>query len=124
MVEPNRLGLPRPLVGALIGILVFLLIFAALKLLQGNSIILFFLALDLEMFGRLIVSALGTFAKIELPENVSNILSILISVIPPGILGWMIGSNRRSMRIAGIISLVIYLLLTLIVGTLLIFMAI
>lgn len=70
------------------------------------------------------IGALSTFAGIDLPENVSNIVSTLISIIPPAILGWLIGSNKKSLRVAGIVLLLIYLCIILGIGSLLTLMAI
>ena len=118
------LGLPRPLLGALIGILLFLLLVIPLKLLEHRFILLSFVLLDLELLGRLTISALSAFADIELPETVSRVLSTLLSAIPPAVLGFLIGSTRRSIRVTGIVLLAIYLCIILALGTLLTLMAI
>ena len=117
-------GLASPLAGALLGILVFLLILLPIKLLQANSLILSFIRLDLELLGRMTISALSGFAGFDLSENISGILSVVISAIPPGILGWLIGSYMKLIRVAGIVLSVMYLCLILAVGTLLTSMAI
>ena len=85
-------GLPRPIAGALIGVLILLFILLPLKFLDYNSLLLYRLALDLELLGRMTVLLLGMFGKIDLPEGFWNIVSITISSIPAGIAGWMIGS--------------------------------
>ncbi|MFN8405519.1 MAG: hypothetical protein U0V48_18505 [Anaerolineales bacterium] len=54
----------RPLFGALIGIFVFLAIFLPLKFLDYNSIFLYKLALNLELFGRMTVIMLGTASEL------------------------------------------------------------
>jgi hypothetical protein len=122
--KSKLLGLPRPLAGAVIGVLGYLVILLPLKLLETNFVALSFLSLDVELLGRMTVGALSAFADFAMPETLSSIVSVIISAIPPAILGWLIGSYRRSIRITGIILLVIYLLLTLAIGTVLILMAI
>ena len=117
--ESKLLGLPRPLAGALISILVFLLILLPLKFLDYNSLLLYMLALDLELLGRMTVLLLGMFGKIDLPERFWNILSIAISAIPAGIAGRLISSLKRSTRMAGIVFSLLYLCFILAFGSLL-----
>jgi hypothetical protein len=112
-------GLPRPLTGALIGILILLIILLPLKFLDYNSLLLYRLALDLELLGRMTVLLLGMFGKIDLPERFWNILSITVSVIPAGIAGWMISSLKKSTRMAGIVFSLMYLCFILAFGSLL-----
>ena len=102
-------GLPRPLAGALIGVLIFLIILLPLKFLDYNSLLLYILALDLELPGRMTVLLLGMFGKIDLPESFWNFVSITISVIPAGIAGWLISSLKKSTRITGIVFSLLYL---------------
>jgi len=115
--ESKLFGAPRPLAGAIIGVLIFLLILIPLKILQYATFMLFFLTFSLELPGRLVISALNTFAKTNPPESIGNILRVTISAIPPGILGWLIGSDKKSTRTAGIVLVVIYLCFLLVVGT-------
>ena len=56
----------RPFVGALIGVLIFLAILLPLKLFDYNSSLLYRLALNLELLGRLTVLMLGMSAKVDL----------------------------------------------------------
>jgi len=114
------LGMPRPLAGALIGILLFLLIMLPLKLWGNNSLFLLFLQLDMDLLGRIVIAL----TNLDLPEKIAEILSVVISAIPPGILGWLIGSTKRSTRITGMVLAAIYLCILLVVGTLLTLMAI
>lgn len=112
-------GLPRPLAGALIGILIFLLILLPLKFLDYNSPFLFMLALDLELPGRMTILILGMTAGIDLPESFLKALSIAISAIPAGIAGRLIGSLKKSTRITGIVFSFLYLCFILTFGSLL-----
>ena len=112
-------GLPRPLAGALIGVLILLFILLPLKFLDYNSLLLYRLALDLELLGRMTVLLLGMFGKIDLPESFWNILSITVSAIPAGIAGWLISSLKKSTRTAGIVFSLMYLCFILAFGSLL-----
>jgi hypothetical protein len=112
-------GFPRPIAGALIGVLILLFILLPLKFLDYNSLLLYMLALDLELLGRMTVLLLGMFGKIDLPEGFWNIVSITISSIPAGIAGWMIGSLKKSTRTAGIVFSLLYLCFILAFGSLL-----
>lgn len=122
--ESKLLGLPRPLAGALISILIFLLILLPLKFLDYNSLLLYMLALDLELLGRMTVLLLGMFGKFDLPERFWNILSITISAIPAGIAGRLISSLKRSTRMAGIVFSLLYLCFIFAFGSLLAFLGI
>lgn len=122
--EPKSFGLPRPLAGALIGVLIFLMILLPLKFLDYSSILLYKLALNLELFGRLSILMLGTASKIDLPAGAVDLVSIAVSAIPAGIAGWQIGSHNRSRRIMGIVFLVSYLLFIFAFGALLAFVGI
>lgn len=117
--ETKSFGLPRPLAGALIGVLIFLIIFLPLKFLDYSSLLLYMLALDLELLGRLTIIMLGTAAKIDLPVGTANLVSITISAIPAWMAGWQIGSHNRSTRVKGIVFTVAYLLFIIAFGTLL-----
>lgn len=119
--ESKLFGLPRPLAGALIGVLIFLIILLPLKYLDYSSLLLYRLALDLELLGRLTIVMLGTVARINLPSGVGNLLSIVISAIPAWIAGWQIGSHNESTRRKGIVFLVSYLLFIVLFGALLAF---
>lgn len=112
-------GLPQPLAGVLIGVLIFLLIFLPLKFLDYDSLLLYTLALDLELPGRLTVLLLGMFGKIDLPESFWNALSITMSAIPAGIAGWLMGSLKKSTRTTGIVFSLLYLCFILVFGSLL-----
>jgi hypothetical protein len=112
-------GLPRPLAGALIGVLIFLLILLPLKFLDYNSMLLYMFALDLELLGRMTVLIIGMTAKIDLPESFLNAVSITISTIPAGIAGGLISSLKKSTKIAGIVFSLMYLCFILALGTLL-----
>jgi hypothetical protein len=117
--EPKLFGIPRPLAGALIGIAVYLVVLLPLKFLDYNSLLLYMLALDLELLGRMTILILGTAARIDMPAILSNLVSITISAIPAWIAGWQIGSENRSTRTKGIVFLALYLLFILAFGTLL-----
>lgn len=119
--EPKIFSLSRPLAGALIGILIFLLILLPLKFLDYNSIFLYKLALNLELFGRLTVLMLGTASRINLPAGAIKLVSIAVSAIPAGIAGWQIGSRNPSTRMKGIVFLIGYLLFIFAFGALLAF---
>ena len=119
MQRAKLLGLPRSLVGALIGILMFLLILLPLKFLDYNSLLLYMLALDLELPGRMIILILGMTAGIDLPKSFLNALSITISATPAGIAGVLISSPKKSARNAGIILSFMYLCFILAFGSLL-----
>ena len=123
-VPSKRFGLPRPLAGALIGTLLFLTILLPLKFLNYNSLLLYRLALDLELPGRLTIVILAMVAKIGVPKGAVHLVSISISAIPAWIAGWQIGSPNKSTRISGIIFVVIYLLCIMLLGTLLAFLGI
>lgn len=117
--ESKLFGLPRPLVGALIGLLIFLVILLPLKFLDYSSLLLYMLALNLELLGRLTMIILGTAAKIDLPASLSNLISITISAIPAWIAGWQIGTHNKSTRMKGFVFLAMYLLFILAFGALL-----
>jgi len=110
-----------PLVGALIGIFIFLVVFLPLKFLDYSSIFLYKLALNLEIFGRLTVLMLGTASRINLPAVAIKLVSIAVSAIPAGIAGWLIGSRNPSTRKAGFAFLVGYLIFIFAFGALLAF---
>ena len=112
-------GLPRPLAGTLIGAFIFLLIFLPLKFLDYNSVLLYMLALDLELLGRITILILGMTAGIDLPKALLTALSITISSIPAGIAGRLISSLKKSTRTAGIVFSLIYLCFILAFGSLL-----
>lgn len=112
-------GLPRPLAGALLGVLVFLLVLLPLKLLNYDSLLLYMLALDLELLGRMTVLILGMTAGVDLPESFWNALSITISAIPAGVAGWLISSLKKSTRTVGIGFSLMYLCFILAFGSLL-----
>jgi len=111
----------RPFVGALIGIFIFLVILLPLKFLDYNSTLLYRLALNLELFGRLTVLALGMSAKVDLPASALKLVSIVVSAIPAGIAGWHVGSNNPSTRMKGIVFLAGYLVFIYAFGALLAF---
>ena len=113
------MNFPRSLVGALIGVLIFLLILLPLKFLDYNSLLLYMLALDLELPGRMIILILGMTAGIDLPKSFLDVLSITISAIPAGIAGGLIGSPKNSARTAGIVFALMYLCFILAFGSLL-----
>lgn len=113
------LGLPRPLAGALIGVLILLIILVPLKYLDYSSLLLYTLALDLELPGRMTVLLLGMFGKVDLPESFWNALSITMSAIPAGIAGWLISSIKKSTRTAGVVFSLLYLCFILAFGMLL-----
>ena len=117
-------GLPRALAGALIGVLIFLLIFLPLKFLDYNSVLLYTLALDLELPGRLTILILGMTAGIDLPKALLNVLSITISAIPAGIAGGLISSLKKSTRTTGLVFSLIYLCFILAFGALLMLLGI
>lgn len=117
--EPKVFGLPRPLAGALIGVLIFLIIFLPLKFLDYNSIFLYKLALNLELLGRLVVLMLGTASRINLPASAINLVSIVVSAIPAGIAGWQIVSLNPSTRMKGFVFLAGYLVFIYVFGALL-----
>ena len=116
-------GLPRPLAGALIGIAGFLLATLPLKILFRNSLAVYFILFDLELPGRLTISALSSYANIDLPQLATGIATTGISLIPPGILGWLLGSGRRSTHTIGTVLGAIYLCGILAIGSVLILMA-
>ena len=118
------LGLPRSLAGTLIGILIFLLILLPLKFLEYDSLLLYMLALDLELLGRMTILILGMTAGFDLPEDFLNALSITISAIPAGIAGWLISSLKKSTRTTGIVFSLLYLCFILAFGSLLAFLGI
>ncbi len=111
----------RPLVGALIGIFIFLVVFLPLKFLDYSSIFLYKLALNLELFGRLTVLMLGTASRINLPAGAITLVSIAVSAIPAGIAGWQIGSRNPSTRMKGFIFLAGYVVFIYAFGALLAF---
>lgn len=117
--ETKSFGLPRPLAGALIGSLIFLLILLPLKFLNYESTLLYLLALNLELLGRMTILTLSMLAKIDMPELVANIASITISTIPAWIAGWQIGSKDKATRRVGFIFLVVYLCFIMVFGMLL-----
>ena len=112
-------GLPRPLAGTLIGVLILLIILVPLKYLDYSSLLLYTLALDLELPGRMTVLLLGMFGKVDLPESFWNALSITMSAIPAGIAGWLISSIKKSTRTAGVVFSLLYLCFILAFGMLL-----
>ena len=112
-------GLPRPLAGTLIGVLIFLLILLPLKFLDYDSLLLYMLALDLELPGRMTILILGMTAGIDLPESFLNAVSITISSIPAGIAGRLISSLKTSTRMVGIVFSLLYLCFILAFGSLL-----
>ena len=122
--QTTSFGLPRPLAGALICSLLFLLILLPLKYLDYSSLFLYVLAHDLELLGRLMTVILGMVAKFDVSKPVLDIFSITISTIPAWIAGWKLGSPNKSTRRAGIIFVVVYLLCILLLGTLLAFLGI
>ncbi|MEW6085809.1 MAG: hypothetical protein AB1607_14550 [Chloroflexota bacterium] len=117
--ESKLFGLPRPLAGGLIGVLIFLVILLPLKYLDYSSILLYRLALNLELPGRLTIVILATSTKIDMPASLSNLVSIAVSAIPAWISGWQIGSRNESTRRKGIVFTVAYLLFIIAFGTLL-----
>ena len=118
--DSKLFGMPRPLAGGLIGAGIYLLVFLPLKFLDYNSLVLYFLALDLETLGRITTLILGLAAKIDMPQVFSEILSIAISTLPAGISGMLIASTRKATRRSGIVFALIYLLFILVFGTLMI----
>ncbi len=116
--ETKILGLPRPLAGALIGILIYLAILLPLKFLDYNSLVLYFLALNLELLGRITILIIGLTAKMDMPRNLSNLISVTVSTLPAGILGSLIGSSGKPTRRRGIIFAAFYLVFILACGTL------
>ena len=124
--EEKYSGVPRPIMGALIGAVLFLLVTVPRDYLPSNpnSLSLYILSLSFETWGRLPVGALSVFAGIDLPESSSRVIAFILSMIPPILVGWMLGSDKRATKIAGLISMVIYLVITVTLGTLLLLMAI
>jgi hypothetical protein len=124
--ETKVLGVPQPLAGALIGALLLLLITLPIKFLPTDSkpLSLMLLSVMFELWGRLPLSALSNLVGVDLPEFLSNIMVLLLSTIPPALLGWMIGSNKQAIKVTGIVLLIIYLIVTVGLGSLLILMAI
>ena len=118
-LETKLLNLPRPIAGALLGVLIFLLILLPLKFLDYNSLLLYMFALDLELPGRMTILILGMTAGFDLPKSFLDALSITISAIPAGIAGWLIGSLKKSTRTVGIVFSLMYLCFILAFGSLL-----
>jgi len=115
--KPKSFGMFRSLMGSVLGVFVFFLfITVPVNLLLDNSLPpgLFVIISLFEIWGRLVVAVL----RIDRPEIPSNIVITLISMIPPAIWGWMIGSSRKPVRITGIVLLLLYLLLTIGLGML------
>ena len=115
----------RPISGAAIGIFLFLLITLPAKFISINSapVGLLMITICLESWGRLIVSKVSILTSTNIPVIAFYIATSFISILPVAIIGFMIGSNKKSTNIKGIISLIIYFCMTLLGGLLVIYLA-
>lgn len=111
--EPKLFGLPRNLVGALIGVLFFTVIFLLLKASSDSPA---FLALFFP--GILAIDMLG------LSDNanrfVTDSIAYVVSGLPSAILGWLIISRKKLNRNIGLGLSIIYLIFSLCYGLLLV----
>jgi hypothetical protein len=118
--ENKLFGISRPLAGALIGFGGYLLVLLPLKYLDYNSTALYFLSLGLETLGRIATLILGLAVKINMSKTASDVLSMTISALPAGFAGMQIASLHKATRRAGMVSVILYALFILVLGTLMI----
>ncbi len=116
--ENKIFGIPRPLAGGLIGILIFLLILLPLKYLDYNSTALYSFTQNLQALGRITILVIGLVAKSNLPRGFASLLSIAVSTLPAGIFGMQIASSSKSTRRNGLIYAAVYLVFIMACGTL------
>jgi uncharacterized membrane protein YoaK (UPF0700 family) len=113
--ELKLLGLPRPTAGVLIGIGLFLLlviIFWITKFTVG-----FIILISPGLFTRFMMSPWFEIINIPLVQNIAPISTILvISTLPPAVLGLLLASKDKAERKSGIILLVLYLIILMILG--------
>jgi hypothetical protein len=116
------LGLPRPLEGAFIGILLTLLIILPFEFLPSSTnlphglVVLGIIGFGFGFLGRMTVVMFNVFAGFAMSPVAGIITITVISSIPPAILGWMIASYKKTMRIVGIMVLLIYIIISAYLG--------
>lgn len=108
--DPKLLGLPRPLVGALIGILVFLLLFSIAWFTEWNYLVyvVFSPYYILTLFFSRFMFSLSPFED--------RILPFLTSGISPALIGSLMISKKRRKKTNGVTFFWIYLFISLALG--------
>ena len=112
--NPKLFGLPRPFVGALIGIAVFLLLFLLVRVTELPylmAIVFFPYYVSTLFFGKFVMN---------LSQLGSTVFFLLVSSIPPTALGSIFFSNKKFL---GISLLIIYLVISCFAGSFILFMS-
>ena len=113
-LETKLFGLPRPFVGALIGIAVFLLLLLLVHITESTylkGIAFFPYFLSTLFFGKFVMN---------LSQFGSTVFFLLVSSIPPAALGSLIFSNNKFL---GISLLIIYIVISCFAGSFILFMS-
>lgn len=98
--KPKLLGLPRPLAGALIGILIFSLFLLLVRITESQ----YLLVIVLFPYYATIMFFSGFVFSLSQSENMFFLF--LISSIPPAILGSLIFSNKKAVAIGLLVTYV------------------
>ena len=116
VAQPAKLfGLPRPLAGALIGILIFLLIAVIFRLTNLFTIFIILISPGI-LTGWMMIPSEITWITSLTTKLINYSVLFGISSVPPGIFGSLIASNEKKIRSKGIILLLIYLIFLLVIG--------
>lgn len=111
----NFPGLPQPLIGAMIGIFVFLILLLIMRLTESRLLMAALLSA-----GYLVLMV--TMFSTDLVSNMSSlgykIFLFSISSIPFAILGSLIASKEKAIKTTGVKLLVIYFVVSIVAGLL------
>lgn len=116
----SKFRLPRPLAGALIGIIVYTLIL--IWAWKTDDLFILFAVQPLAIWASLFFEAIYL---LPIPNSLANFLSntiaYLISSIFPAILGSLLVSGKKQIRIAGIVLFLIYFVFSFCTGFAMVF---
>ncbi len=109
--EQIWLGLPKQFATAVISTLLSLLFLIPVEFMPINRMpdVLMMIGWSLQGWGVLILYKISALSHSVIPDSIFHVAVIAISILPISIIGFMIGSNKRSTIIKGIITLMIYL---------------
>jgi len=113
--KPKLFGLPRPWVGAIIGIILFLLVEVIFWITKLMTAFLILLSPGI-LAGWIIIPPTIAWSTSNASRALSYSVLAVISAIPPAILGSRIVSREKETRLFGIALSIIYFILLLVIG--------
>lgn len=112
IIDPKLFGLPRPLVGAVIGVLVFLVLSSIAQGIEADLASAALLSPGYLTILILSVTGLGAFVLIL----GGNAILFSVSSIPPAIIGSLVISKKKETRRNGFILLGMYFIISMLAG--------